>query len=55
MAEISIESFEILEGEIPKRIYNLVVEWALEHKSELKTNWKLLMLDQQPKSIKPLV
>ncbi len=54
-AEIVIETLEIKEGKLPKRIYNLVVEWALEHKNELKEDWTLMRNDNEPKKIEPLI
>lgn len=53
-AEISIETLEILAGELPKRVYKLVVEWALEHRAELNTDWNLMRNDMHPLPIKPL-
>ena len=50
-----IETLEIKEGKLPKRIYNLVVEWALEHKNELKEDWTLMRNDNEPKKIEPLI
>ncbi|MEY2828725.1 MAG: hypothetical protein RIQ33_583 [Bacteroidota bacterium] len=54
-AEVLIETLEIKEGQLPKRIYNLVVEWALEHKAELMEDWDLMRNDNEPKKIEPLV
>jgi hypothetical protein len=31
-AKFAIDSLEILEGTLPRRARNLVVEWALEHR-----------------------
>jgi hypothetical protein len=53
-AEIDIHSFEIIAGELPKRVYKLVVEWALEHREELMKDWNLMRNDEQPLPIKPL-
>ena len=38
--EISIETLEVLEGRLPRRALALVVEWALEHRNELRENWE---------------
>jgi Domain of unknown function (DUF4160) len=43
-----------LAGQLPKRIYNLVVEWALEHREELMTDWDLMRNDKEPEKIEPL-
>jgi hypothetical protein len=53
-AEIDIKSLDILAGKLPKRIYNLVVEWALEHREELMTDWDLMRNDKEPEKIEPL-
>jgi hypothetical protein len=53
-AEISIDTLEILAGSLPNRVYKLVVEWALDHKDELKNDWELLRNDTPPQPIKPL-
>lgn len=47
-------SLDILAGKLPKKVYNLIVEWALEHKDELKNDWDLLSDDKEPKKIEPL-
>ena len=35
-----IESFEMIEGDLPKRAKKLVQEWAAENKEELKCMWE---------------
>lgn len=53
-AEVDIRTMEIIVGELPKRVYNLVVEWATEHREELMNDWNLMRNDEQPLPIKPL-
>jgi len=53
-AEVEIESLDIKNGNIPKRVYMLVEEWALKHKDELKRNWELTKSNQLPIKIEPL-
>jgi len=53
-AEIAIETLEIIAGSLPNRVYKLLVEWALDHKNELKNDWELLRNDTQPLPIQPL-
>jgi hypothetical protein len=36
----SIETLEILRGQLPRRAHNMVIEWALEHRAELRANWR---------------
>ena len=52
---LSIQSFELLEGNLPKRVVSLVLEWAFDHKKELMENWELAMKKQALKKIDPLV
>ena len=53
-AEISIDTLDIIAGDLPKRVYKLVVEWAVDHKEELKNDWNLLRKDTEPLPIAPL-
>jgi hypothetical protein len=53
-ATFSIADLRLIEGELPKRITSLVLEWAFEHRDELMDNWNA-MIDELPlKKIKPL-
>ncbi|MDX2189466.1 MAG: DUF4160 domain-containing protein [Bacteroidota bacterium] len=54
-AEIAIETLEIKSGSLPNKVYNLVVEWAILHRNELKNDWELMRDDKTPISIEPLV
>ncbi len=38
-AEYSIDQLEVLEGQLPRRAHALVLEWAVEHRPELRDNW----------------
>ena len=38
-AQIVIETFELLAGELPARAIRLVKEWAAIHRAELEANW----------------
>ena len=38
-AQIDISGLNIIKGELPPRVYGLVVEWAAQHKEELDFNW----------------
>ena len=35
----NIDTLEMIEGDLPRRAKNLVVEWASIHKEELKRMW----------------
>lgn len=54
-AEISIETLEIIAGNIPRRVYSLVLEWATLHREELLENWELTKSNQPTKKIEPLI
>ena len=53
-AIISIETLEVLEGQLPKRARALVVEWAVEHRQELLNDWLLAEEHQPLNKIEPL-
>jgi hypothetical protein len=53
-AAIGIEPVRVLEGRLPPRALGLVVEWASEHREELRTNWNAVQADLPPKRIEPL-
>ncbi|MFN3231712.1 MAG: DUF4160 domain-containing protein [Alphaproteobacteria bacterium] len=38
-AFISIETGEVLEGQLPNKARRLVREWCLDHRAELMENW----------------
>ncbi|MBK8080608.1 MAG: DUF4160 domain-containing protein [Saprospiraceae bacterium] len=54
-AEIDIQTLEIIAGDLPKRVRNLVMEWAIDHRDELMEDWNLLRDKKKPKVIAPLV
>ncbi|MBU6339566.1 MAG: DUF4160 domain-containing protein [Rickettsiales bacterium] len=54
-ASINMDNFTIIEGNLPPRIYSLIIEWAALHRDELLDNWIKTKNLQSPKKIKPLV
>ena len=54
-ASFSIEELKIIEGNMPKRVISLILEWAVEHRAELLEDWQLAKRKEQLKSIDPLV
>jgi len=52
---ISIQTLELLEGSLPKKVISLVLEWAFDHKKELAEDWELAKEKQPLKKIEPLV
>lgn len=53
-AIIEIKTLEILEGSLPKRAESLTIEWAIEHREELMTNWQKAKSNETLDRIKPL-
>ena len=53
-ALISIDTLEVMEGELQKRALALVLEWAAEHRSELRANWHLATRHEPLMPIEPL-
>jgi Domain of unknown function (DUF4160) len=53
-ASIDIESLQTLAGRLPIRARRLVVEWALEHRTQLRDNWKRAREWQPLMAIEPL-
>jgi len=54
LAEVDIQTLKLIRGNLPKRAYSLVLEWAAEHREELLENWNLARQQKQPYTIKPL-
>jgi len=38
-ALIAIDTLEFVDGWLPRRAYALVLEWAAQHRPELRANW----------------
>jgi hypothetical protein len=38
-ALVSIDTLEFVDGWLPKRAYALVLEWAAQHRAELRAEW----------------
>jgi len=53
-ASINIQTLELVEGKLPRRALNLILDWAELHQSELLHDWELCELHQQPIKIMPL-
>ena len=51
---VSIEGFEVLEGELPARAGKLVQEWARAHQQELRENWRRAQAHEPVLPIDPL-
>jgi hypothetical protein len=55
VAVIAIDTLEIIEGRLPRRALALAVEWAQQHRAELREDWRLAEVHQTLKLIPPLV
>lgn len=53
-AIIDIRSFEVIEGKLPRRALELVVDWAELHQTELLEDWELCRSHVEPRPIEPL-
>ena len=53
-ATIAIDGNQILEGNLPPRVYGLIVEWSSLHKEELMINWNQLKEKKPVNKIQPL-
>lgn len=54
-AIFSIEDLKMIEGDLPKRVVSLVLEWAFAHREELLEDWNLAVENKPLKNIEPLV
>jgi len=53
-ATYSIETLEVLRGQLPRRAHALVVEWTTLHRGELVANWDLARQGLPLRSVEPL-
>ena len=53
-ALIDIQTFEVIRGDLPRRAMALVLEWAQQHRDELRRDWELCVQNQLPTNILPL-
>lgn len=53
-ATVAIDELRVLEGELPRRALDLVLDWAELHQAELRENWHLARAKNAPKKITPL-
>lgn len=54
VAVIAVDTLEVMEGWLPKRATALVLEWAQEHRVELREDWRLAEAHQVLNPIAPL-
>lgn len=53
-AVISIKELSVVDGSLPRRALNLVLDWAELHQEELLKNWNLASANEMPNTIQPL-
>ena len=53
-ATINIRELCIMEGSLPRRASQLVLDWAELHQDELLLDWDLCQANQHPKPVAPL-
>jgi len=51
---IRLETLEVAAGSLPRRAMGLLLEWAGEHRAELRENWKRVHSQQPILPIAPL-
>ena len=54
-ASIDIGSLRVINGKLPHRALELVLDWAELHQKDLLENWNLCQQHQTPRSIAPLL
>lgn len=54
-ASFTISDLRLFEGQLPKRVISLVLEWAFDHRLELQENWGRAERHEQLREIAPLV
>lgn len=53
-AAIDIKKLELMEGNLPRRALELVLDWAEIHQAELLSDWDLCQKHLEPAKIEPL-
>jgi hypothetical protein len=54
VAEIGIETLDVLRGWLPQRVLGLTLEWAAIHRDELRKNWNRARAQENLESVAPL-
>jgi len=53
-AKVAIDTLELIAGHLPRRAMALVLEWASEHRAELRDNWSRAVEHEPLQKIEPL-
>lgn len=51
---IDIQALTMIEGDLPRRALNLILDWAELHQQELLEDWDLCTKKEMPNKIEPL-
>ena len=54
LAAFSISDLRLIDGKLPNRVKNMVLEWADMHRDELMDNWNKLQATGEFSPIEPL-
>jgi hypothetical protein len=53
-ATVNIQELAVMEGNLPRRAQQLILDWAELHQQELLDDWNLCQAKEQPRQIAPL-
>lgn len=53
-AVVDIRTLELIDGKLPRRAMELVLDWAELHQTELLEDWRLCEVHMPPRQIEPL-
>jgi hypothetical protein len=53
-AKVTIDGLDLIEGSLPRRALALVLEWASQHRDELRENWRRSQGHEPLHQIEPL-
>ena len=53
-AKVRIDTLDLEEGELPRRALAMVLEWAVLHRTELRSSWSKAQMGLPLEQIKPL-
>ena len=53
-AVIDIRTLSVIEGKLPRRALELILDWAELHQTELLEDWELCQRNEPPATIAPL-
>lgn len=51
---VDIRTLELIDGKLPRRVMELVLDWAELHQTELLEDWRLCEVHMPPRQIEPL-